>query len=281
MSDHAHDSHTGPIKTPAQLLWTSFFSFVVPVFIIIGLVFYVTSASKPTSGVLSQSDAVSAEIATAKRIARVGTVELQLSSGPRALATGEQVYNAQCAACHASGAVGAPKFGDAAAWGNRLGQGYDGLLASALKGKGNMNAQGGGSHSDLEIGRAVVYMANAAGGKLAEPAAPAAAAAPAPAPVAAVAAPVAAAPAPVAAPAAAGGGEALYKKACAACHAAGVAGAPKLGDKAAWASRLGAGVDGLTASVIKGKGAMPPKGGSGAPDADIKAAVVYMTATVK
>ena len=128
MSDHAHDSHTGPIKTPAQLLWTSFFSFVAPVFIIIGLVFYVTSANKPTTGVLSQADAVSAEIATAKRIARVGTVELQTTAGPRAVATGEDVYKAQCAACHATGAVGAPKFGDAAAWGPRLGQGYDALL---------------------------------------------------------------------------------------------------------------------------------------------------------
>ncbi len=292
MSDHAHDSHTGPIKTPAQLLWTSFFSFVAPVFIIIGLVYYVTSGSKPTTGVLSQNDAVSAEIATAKRIARVGTVELQASSGPRAAASGEQVYNAQCAACHATGAVGAPKFGDAGAWGPRLGQGYDALLASALKGKGNMNAQGGGQFSDHEIGLAVVHMANAAGGKLTAPAAPAGAAAPA----AAEAAPAAAAaPAPAAAPAAAapaaapvaaaapaaGAGEALYKQACQACHAAGVAGAPKFGDKAAWAPRLGAGVDGLTASVIKGKGAMPPKGGSAASDADIKAAVTYMTAAAK
>ncbi len=287
MSDHAHDAHTGPIKTPAQLLWTSFFSFVLPVFIIIGLVYYVTSANKPTSGVLSQNDPVSAEIATAKRIARVGTVELQLTSGPRALATGEEVYNAQCAACHATGAVGAPKFGDAAAWGPRLGQGYDVLHTSALKGKNNMNAQGGGKFSDYEIGRAVVYMANAAGGKLAEPAAPAGAAAPAAAQAAAPAAPAAAAPAPAAAPAAvaaapaAADGEGLYKKACMACHAAGVAGAPKFGDKAAWAPRLALGVDGLTASVIKGKNAMPPKGGSSASDAEIKAAVEYMTAAVK
>jgi len=287
MRDHAHDAHTGPIKTPAQLLWTSFFSFVLPVFIIIGLVYYVTSANKPTSGVLSQNDPVSAEIATAKRIARVGTVELQLTSGPRALATGEEVYNAQCAACHATGAVGAPKFGDAAAWGPRLGQGYDVLHTSALKGKNNMNAQGGGKFSDYEIGRAVVYMANAAGGKLAEPAAPAGAAAPAAAQAAAPAAPAGAAPAPAAAPAAvaaapaAADGEGLYKKACMACHAAGVAGAPKFGDKAAWAPRLALGVDGLTASVIKGKNAMPPKGGSSASDAEIKAAVEYMTAAVK
>ena len=60
-----------------------------------------------------------------------------------------------------------------------------------------------------------------------------------------------------------------------------MAGAPKFGDKAAWAPRLAAGIDGLTASVIKGKNAMPPKGGSSASEADIKAAVTYMTAAVK
>jgi cytochrome c5 len=74
----------------------------------------------------------------------------------------------------------------------------------------------------------------------------------------------------------------VYDSACVACHAAGVAGAPKLGDKAAWAPRLAAGIDGLTTSVIKGKGAMPPKGGNASiKDADIKAAVEYMTASVK
>lgn len=285
MSDHAHDAHTGPIKTPAQLLWTSFFSFVVPVFVIIGLVYYVTSGDKPTSGVLSQADATSADIATAKRIARVGTVELSLATGPRELAGAEQVYKAQCAACHDSGAVGAPKFGDAGAWSPRIGQGYEALLTAALKGKGSMSAQGGGQFSDYEIGRTVVYMANAAGGQLAEPAAPeaavAAAPAAAPAPVVAAApAPVAAEPAPAAV--AAVDGEGLYKKACMACHAAGVAGAPKLGDKAGWSARLGAGVDGLTASVIKGKGAMPPKGGAAtASEAEIKAAVEFMLAAVK
>jgi cytochrome c5 len=153
MSDHAHDAHTGPIKTPAQLLWTSFFSFVVPVFIIIGLVFYVTRGEKPAAG------AVDPEMATAMRIQKVGTVELRDANRP--LQTGEAVYTAQCSACHAAGVVGAPKFGDAAAWGPRIGQGYDALLTSALKGKGAMGAQGGGAFSDLEIGRAVVHMANA------------------------------------------------------------------------------------------------------------------------
>ena len=87
--------------------------------------------------------------------------------------TGEEVYKAQCSACHAVGAAGAPKVGDAGAWAARIKTGYDALLNSALKGKGAMAAQGGGDFEDIEIGRAVVYMANGSGGKLAEPKAPA------------------------------------------------------------------------------------------------------------
>ena len=65
-------------------------------------------------------------------------------------------------------------------------------------------------------------------------------------------------------------------QACMACHAAGVAGAPKLGDKAAWAPRIAQGLPTLVNSAIKGKGAMPPKGGSAAPDTEVRAAVEYM-----
>lgn len=284
MSDHEHEHHTGPIKTPSQLLWTSFFAFVAPIFIIIGLVYTVTSGDKPAMG------AADPELAVAQRIQRVGTVELRDANRP--LASGEAVYAAQCVACHAAGVAGAPKFGDAAAWAPRIATGYEALLTSVLKGKGAMGAQGGGAYRDEELGRAVVHLANAAGGKFAVPeaAAPAAAAAAsapaAEAPAAVVAAaPVAAAapaaPAPAAATVAAGAGEALYKQACAVCHVAGVAGAPKFADKAAWAPRVALGLDGLTASVIKGKGAMPPKGGSAASDADIKMAVQYMLDAVK
>jgi cytochrome c5 len=287
MSDHAHDSHTGPIKTPAQLLWTSFFAFVVPVFVIIGLVYFVTSGNKPAAG------AVDSELATAQRIQKIGVVEIRDANRP--LAAGADVYKAQCAACHDAGLAGAPKTGDAGAWAARIATGYEALLNSALKGKGAMGAQGGGAYRDAEIGRAVVYMANAAGAKFEEPqqAAPAEAAAPAaaaaapvmaaaPAAAPAPAAPAAAAPAPAATPVAAVNGEALYKQACTVCHAAGVAGAPKTGDKAAWAPRAALGVDALTASVIKGKGAMPPKGGAmSASDAEIKAAVQYLLDTAK
>lgn len=164
MSD-AHDSHTGPIKTPKQLLWTSFFSFVLPVFLIIGLVFFVTKAEKPAAGAVDQ------ELATAIRIQRIGSVELR--DGNRVLQAGDAVYKAQCAACHDAGLVGAPKFGAAGDWSARLGQGLDGLVNAALKGKGAMGAQGGGAFDDIEIARAVVFLANSGGGKFEEPAQPA------------------------------------------------------------------------------------------------------------
>ena len=114
---------------------------------------------------------------TEQLIKPVGQLNFKDASGPRELQTGEQVYKAVCAACHATGAAGAPKFGDASAWSARLGKGYEGLMTSVLKGKGAMPARGGSNPADIsdyELGRAVVYLANSAGGKLAEPSAPAA-----------------------------------------------------------------------------------------------------------
>lgn len=167
MSDHAHDSHTGPIKTPAQLLWTSFFFFVAPVFIIIGLVYFVTRGDKPAAGAVDQ------ELATAVRIQKIGSVELRDANRP--LQAGDAVYKAQCAACHDAGLAGAPKIGDTGAWAARIATGYEALLNSALKGKGAMGAQGGGAFSDIEIGRAAVHLANAGGASFEVPNPPAAA----------------------------------------------------------------------------------------------------------
>jgi cytochrome c5 len=77
-------------------------------------------------------------------------------------------------------------------------------------------------------------------------------------------------------------GKKVYESACLACHAAGVANAPKLGDKAAWGPRIKTGTDAMVKSVITGKGAMPAKGGNGAlTDAQIKAAVEYMVSASK
>lgn len=120
------------------------------------------SACSRTGDTMANSEAEVAE-----RIQKVGRVSLVAANAePR---TGEAVFQAQCSACHASGALGSPKFGDTNAWAPRLKSGFEALLGSALKGKGQMAPQGGGSASELEIARAVVYMANAAGGKFAEP----------------------------------------------------------------------------------------------------------------
>jgi cytochrome c5 len=164
MSDTHEEAHTGPIKTPKAFAWLVFLSFVGPVFIIIGLVNFVVSGQKPAAGASNPAESVAA------RIEKVGTVEVRDANRP--LKGGEEVFKAQCSACHAAGLAGSPKLGDKAAWAPRIKTGYEALLNSALKGKNAMGAQGGGDHSDVEIGRAVVYMANASGAKFAEPAAP-------------------------------------------------------------------------------------------------------------
>lgn len=166
MSEHAHDDRTGLIKTPKQLWWTAVFAFLVPVLLIIGLVSYVTQSDKPQAGV------VNPELAAAQRIQKVGTVALRDTNRP--LATGADVYQAQCAACHGAGLVGAPKLGDKDAWAPRIAQGFETLVNSALNGKGAMGAQSGGAFQDIEIARAVAYMANEAGAQFVEPEAPAA-----------------------------------------------------------------------------------------------------------
>lgn len=285
---HHEEAHTGPIKKPKQLLLAVLFSFVVPIFVIIGLVKFVTSSETTGPGTGNP------EMAKAVRLQKVGTIEIRDANRP--LRGGEEVYKSQCAACHATGAAGAPKFQDTAAWGPRLKQGLDTLVHSALAGKGAMAAQGGGEFNDTEIARGVVYMANAAGGSFPEPKPPAgaegaasadAAPAPAAAPVAAAepaaapateAVPATAAPAPAAA---SNVGKSIYDTTCMACHSSGVAGAPKFGDKAAWAPFIAKGMDDMVKKATQGVGAMPPKGGSTASDADFKAAIQYMVDAAK
>ncbi len=183
---------------------------------------------------------------------------------------GEQVVQAACASCHQTGKDGAPKIGDRAAWIPRATKGYDIVVRSAIKGHGGMPARGGMADlTDAELRNAVTYMFNmgAAEAKVppaATPAVPATTAAAAPA------------------KAEANKGKAVYEANCTACHAAGIAGAPKAGDKAAWAPRLKAGMDAMYATTLKGKGAMPPKGGNPSlADADVKAAVDYLAGTAK
>ncbi|MCP3852090.1 MAG: cytochrome c5 family protein [Gammaproteobacteria bacterium] len=76
-------------------------------------------------------------------------------------------------------------------------------------------------------------------------------------------------------------GASLYKTACFACHDAGVAGAPKFADKALWAPRIATGVDAMVKTVITGKGAMPPNGGTQLTEAQIREVVIYMADSAK
>jgi cytochrome c5 len=197
------EAHTGPIKNPRQLLIAVFFAFFAPILIIAGLVSYVVSGTRPSGSAQGENMAlygVSKEARDreiAERLKKVGTIEIRDVNRP--LATGEAVFKAQCVTCHGSpGIPTAPHYSDAAAWGPRIGQGYATLLEHALKGKGAMPAQGGGDFDDIEVGRAVVYMANAGGASFPVPDRPAAAAegtAAADAAAPAAAAPAAAAPA--------------------------------------------------------------------------------------
>lgn len=76
-------------------------------------------------------------------------------------------------------------------------------------------------------------------------------------------------------------GQQIYRQSCAFCHDKGVAGAPKIGDAAAWGPRLAQGMDALYASALRGKGAMPAKGGNPSlPGDDVKAAVNFLRAQV-
>jgi len=175
MSEEQHHDdaeHESGIKTPKQLITVVAAAIIVPVIVIIMLTQWVALDNKKSPG--SEAYAASAVAARIAPVASDAVFDASVVVVPK---TGKQVFEAQCTTCHTAGLLGAPKFGDAAAWGPRVGKGYDALLQSALHGKGNMPAQGGGDFSDYEVGRAVVYMANAGGGKLAEPAAPAAPAA--------------------------------------------------------------------------------------------------------
>jgi cytochrome c5 len=181
MSDTTQEeAHTGPIKTPGQLLLAVFFSFIIPIVVVIGLVYYVVSENKPAGATQAESFALGGitvedrDKGVMARIQKIGMVEIRDANRP--LKTGEEVFKAQCTTCHTAGLLGAPKFGDAAAWAPRIATGFEALLHSALAGKGSMAAQGGGDYEDTEIARAVVYMANAGGAKFDPPKAPAAAA---------------------------------------------------------------------------------------------------------
>jgi len=276
------EEHSSPIKTPKQLVIVVLLAFIVPIAVAVMISQLVTSG---------EHGAGENENIVLSRIQPVGSVVIAEASAPKGTQSGEQVYGTVCKTCHEAGLAGAPKFGDKAAWAKVIAEGDKVAFTHAIGGFKAMPAKGGNSDlTDDEVKRAVAFMANKAGANWTAPAVTATAAAPAAAPVATAAAatPASAAAAPAAAPSAASAavgpadGKKTYEATCIVCHGAGIAGAPKFGDKAAWAPRIKLGIDALHASALKGKGAMPPKGGNVTlPDADVIAAVDYMVAAGK
>jgi len=261
------NSHESPIRTPKQLVTVLVLAFVVPIILIVLL------SQLATSGRIFDKDspAMSPE-EIAKRIKPVADVAVGAAGpGGKTLRTGEQIYQAVCTACHSTGVAKAPKFGDKRDWAARIREGQKALVQVALKGEGAMPPRGGASDlTDLEVERAVVYMANAGGAKFREPAASAPAVQAAAGPSGSKAAPAVA------------DGRKVYESTCIACHGLGVANAPKFGDKNAWWEHLMHTTENLYENALKGKGAMPPRGGNlTLSDADVKAAVDYMVKAVK
>ena len=167
--------------------------------------------------------------------------------------SGKEVVAATCASCHAKGAQGAPRIGDRKAWGNRIAQGLSSLTQSALKGIRAMPAHGGSPDlTDLEIGRAIVYMVNRSGARWAEPAS-------------------------LEDLAVERSGPQIVKEQCAKCHQKGVGGAPRIGDREAWTPRLKDGLDNAVRAAIHGHGGMPARGArADLTDAEVRSAVIYM-----
>ena len=213
------DKHSSFIKTPKQLVIVVAVAFLVPIALIVLL-------SQLVTGVMP-SGSSEADNKVLTRIQPFGQVTLADASAPSGNQSGEQVYQAVCKTCHETGLAGAPKVGDQAAWAPAIKKGYETLAQHAINGFQSpgkvMPAKGGNSDlADVEVQRAVVFMANKSGASFKEPPAPAASAVA----TAAIAPIVSAAAAPPAAPAKPSGpldlksAEAMMQRdGCAACHA--------------------------------------------------------------
>lgn len=152
----------GPRKTsPMMMLAAAAGVFAAPVIAIVLIVHLVMSIQGEH---IDKDDPRMANAAVLERIKPYGEVKAVDPNAPRVEKTGEAVYTETCAACHGSGALGAPKYGNKGDWGKRIAQGYDTLIKHATEGLRQMPPRGGNPDlSDVEIARTVAYMANAAG----------------------------------------------------------------------------------------------------------------------
>jgi cytochrome c5 len=162
-----HDEHSSFIKTPQQLITVVLAAFLVPIIGIIMLVQLVTSRPGADPAAMTPEK-------IAERIKPVSGIEMGAPAAAPGARSGEAIVKATCSACHASGVQKAPKIGDKADWAARIKTGLGAMVQVAIKGKGAMPPKGGDtSLADAEVTRAVVFMANSAGGTFKEPAAPA------------------------------------------------------------------------------------------------------------
>jgi cytochrome c5 len=249
MADHHEMTKT----TPKDFLMATLGGLLAP-----GLtIFMIVMLFLGIQGRMGQPDAAPvSDQAVQARIQPFGQFVAVATDAPKIDLTGEQVYNEICTGCHASGALGSPKFKERGDWGSRIAKGYDTLLTHALGGFNKMPARGGEPElSDLEVARGIVYMTNAAGAsfeptlkKEREPSA-----------------------------AELARGKVVYAENCAYCHDTGLTGAQKLNDTKAWAALLKQGRDYLYTAAIKGSFGGPAKGGNEKlSDADTTVAVDYM-----
>ncbi|MDX9993892.1 MAG: c-type cytochrome [Rhodocyclaceae bacterium] len=217
-----------------------------------GLVFLAPALAMAMGGRPKDLD----EEAVNARIQPLAKVKLAPASSGAAAAgsrSGEELYKAVCAACHDTGAAGAPKMGDKAAWAPRIGVGLDVLTKTAKAGKNAMPPNGGSDANEEELVRAIVFMTNQSGAKFKEPAAGAKPAASEKNP------------------------EEIARATCFKCHETGDQGAPKLSDKAAWTQRASKGLDAVTKTVIRGHGNMPARGGlAELTDSELKGVIAYL-----
>ena len=206
-----------------------------------------------------RSDGVSSFADTATRYIVFAVLALSLflaqatARAATAEKTGKQVVDSACIACHGTGVNGAPKIGDVKAWSKRAEQGLTSLTHNALSGIRQMPSHGGNPGlTDFEIERAITYMVNKSGGHWNEPI-------------------------NKSAPPGERTGEQIVRMQCSKCHEAGVGGAPRIGDRAAWIPRVKQGLDPVVRSAINGHGGMPARGGmADLTDPEIRNAVVYM-----
>lgn len=291
MSDQDHDF---PKTNISQVLIAIVGSLIAPVLVIILIVKLFMGIDESQ---IPDADPAAAMAKVEERISPVAQVEVAEGAAEKVALSGDAVYQQNCLACHGSGAMGAPMFGNKAAWAPRISQGYETLVKHAIEGIRMMPARGGNAAlSDNEVASAVAYMANEAGANFTAPTTEA------PAEVAVETGATPAAPvepamehkedaaaktepkststtAVASAPVESMGktGQQTFQAVCAMCHTAGLMGAPKVGDKAGWAPRIAQGKDTLVQHAIKGIRMMPAKGGNPSlSDEEVAQAVIYM-----